>query len=199
MEVFHSFYLHNHRTQQTQVLSSPDPLFHPPPYRFHLPFHPIFPQPSANTPTPTHMYSLSDCLPEAVRRDPCESAGICRYVITSGKILKGCIGVCPIPWFLGDIKLLVCCMTADITALNLHRGTACGGCSCCFLSSSDQTAGVHTFHIECRCAVGQEIFPFAVPIRPPAVPFKARIRYLLSSSSFRSAAFSVLLPSLSRK
>ena len=70
MEVFHSFYLHNHRTQQTQVLSSPDPLFHPPPYRFHLPFHPIFPQPSANTPTPIHMYSLSDCLPEAVRRAP---------------------------------------------------------------------------------------------------------------------------------
>ena len=90
---------------------------------------------------------------------PCESAGICRYVITSGKILKGCIGVCPIPWFLGGIKLLVCCMTADITALNLHRGTACGGCSCCFLSSSDQTAGVHAFHIECRCAVGQGNFP----------------------------------------
>ena len=38
-----------------------------------------------------------------------------------------------------------------------------------------------------------------MPIRPPAVPFKARIRYLLSSSCFRSAAFSVLLPSLSRK
>ena len=66
---FHPFYLHNHRTQQTQVLSAPDSLFHSLPFRFHPPFHPIFPQPSANTPTPTHMYALSDCLPEAVRRD----------------------------------------------------------------------------------------------------------------------------------
>ena len=79
MEVFHSFYLHNRKTQQMRTPSVPTPLsrrpiqfhrrFRPPLYQFHLPFHPMFPQPSANTPTPTHMYSLSDCLPEAVRRD----------------------------------------------------------------------------------------------------------------------------------